>query len=180
MATKINVALSRKLGTANYGSICASCGIEFSIDTGLQPGEVEAIHRQVRNAYAACRDAIVQELARQQEGEPLKSASSDPLAADVPGQLGPAFPAPPANGNGRRDSQGNGHGASEKQMGYLRQLAKQVPGLGVRRLEALAKKMYGKPVAALTSFDASGLIDTLKAAKAGDVDIEQVLNGAPA
>ena len=58
---KLTCRLSRKVGTPNYGSLCASCAVEFTIDGGLQPRDQEGFQRQVRNAYAACRDAIVQE-----------------------------------------------------------------------------------------------------------------------
>jgi hypothetical protein len=48
----------------------------------------------------------------------------------------------------------------------------------VRRLEELAYKLFTKPLADLTSFDASSLIDTLKAIKEGRVTLDALTDGA--
>jgi hypothetical protein len=39
--------------------------------------------------------------------------------------------------------------------------------------------MFSKSAAEITSFEASSLIDTLKAIKAGEVNLDDALNGAP-
>ncbi len=57
-------------------------------------------------------------------------------------------------------------------------MARQIDGLGGRRLEALAQRICGKPLANLSSFNASSLIDTIKAIKAGKLDVEAALQGA--
>jgi len=171
MAMKITAGVGRKLGLPEYSSVSASCHVEFEADQNLL-NDPSAFHQRVKAAFTTCRDAVAEELARQQPG----ARGSD---TNEPAANGPSSPPPTSatgNGDGHRNG-GNGHGASEKQITYLRQLAGQVKGLGVRRLEELAQRMFSKPVAALTSLDASGLIDALKNIKSGQIDLDAVLGG---
>lgn len=158
MPLKLHVSVNKKIGLPEYSSAGAACGIELELDQSLLAADPNGLQGRVRQAYAACAQAVNEELQRQ-KSEPSHSTATAPESFK---------PAP----------QTNGHGASEKQLSYARQLAGQIDGLGVRRLEALAQKMFGKPIAGLTSLDASGLIDTLKEIKAGKIDLATALNGA--
>jgi len=180
---KITAGVGRKLGLPEYSSLSASCHVEFEADAGLLQGDLEGFQQRVRRAYAACAQAVREELARQQAdgaahaslGHGGSGPASQPSAG--PGGNGTRVNRNGTNGNGHRNS-ANGYGASEKQIGYARQLAKQIEGLGIRRLETLSQKMFNKPLTALTSMDCSTLIDTLKSIKAGQIDLAQVLEGS--
>jgi len=184
MPLKLNVGLSKKLGLPEYGSLGASCHVELELEAGLLQQDLEAFQRHVRRAYLACSQAITEELARQQTGGGAQTAAVPDPTTPPQTTSSPAIASsstPPAayrtNGNG---ANGNGHQASPKQLEYIGQLARQVKGLGVRRVESLTANMFHKPLVALTSLEASSLIDTLKSAKAGDVNLDDILNGATA
>ena len=176
MPMTLSIGLSRKLGLPDYGSLGASCNVSVELDATLLRDDLDGFHAQVRKAYAACRQAVQDELSRHQAVEPSQEPTRPPSASA--GRTGPQNGN--GNGNGRPTaSNGNGaHNASSKQLDYINQLARQIRGLGIRRVESLAQRMFGKPLAGLSSLDASGLIDTLKAAKAGDVDLNGVLEDA--
>ena len=174
MPLRINLGVSEKRGLPEYGSIGASCGVEFEAEASLLQTDPEAFHRHVRNAYSACRQAVQDELARHRQVQ--ESPASQPQAATQP-TPGPV--SQPANSDGNQNSGcGNGHSVSEKQLIYIQRLARQIEGLGVGRLDTIAQKMFDKPTAALSSMDASGMIDTLKAIKAGEIGLDGVLSGA--
>lgn len=160
MPMTLNVGVTKKIGQPDYGSLGASCSVQVELDGSLLETNPDGLQARVRQAYAACHQAVNDELARHQNGQSVEPKSNGDQTAIK--------------------QQSNGHQATEKQLGYVRQLAGQIVGLGVRKLDTLAVKMYGQPVTELGTMDASGLIDTLKAIKDGRIDLEAALNGAPA
>ena len=169
MPLKLSLGLSKKIGQPDYGSLGASCHVEVELDAALLDNDLERWHQHVRKAYVACAQAVNDELARlQQTGQANGHRSVSNGAADSQNH---------ANGNGHRNG---GQRASAKQLDYARQLAAQIRGVGVRRLETLAQRMFEKPLTDLASLDASGLIDVLKEIKAGRIDLDAALNGAAA
>jgi hypothetical protein len=171
MPLKLSLGLSKKIGQPDYGSLGASCHVEVELDGTLLDNDQERWHQHVRKAYVACAQAVNDELARlQQAGQTNGHRSARNGAAEPENHAS-------GNGNGHRSG---AQRASTKQLDYARQLAAQIRGVGVRRLETLAKRMFEKPLADLASLDASGLIDVLKEIKAGRIDLDAALNGAAA
>ena len=137
----------KKRGTANYGSVCALCNVSFEAGHDLLDNDLAGFHAKVKNAYVACAQAVKDELAREQGAENAASgngyaaANGNGLAASnghsngCTNSYGNAVP-PSQSGNSSRNGQA-GNTASEKQIGYAKQLAKGIPGLGIRRLETL-------------------------------------------
>lgn len=61
---KINVGLSQKRGLPNYGSAGASCHVEVELDGAMLAHDPARFQQRVREAFAACRQAVDEELAR--------------------------------------------------------------------------------------------------------------------
>ena len=167
---KAVVGLCKKVGLPDYGSLGATCHVEFDLDKALIQDDLESFHQQVRDAFSACSQAVHYELVRQRVSSALEN---------------PALPKPANNGNGAPHRNGHQHvtptaaRASDKQLIYLRQLARLVPAVGLRRLDEVAQNVCGKTTVVLSTAEASRLIDSLKAVKAGELDLQEILPGAP-
>ena len=157
MPLKINVGLSKKIGQPDYGSLGATCHVEFEADhSALQ--DLETFQQRVTNAFIACRQAVQDELYRQQQGQ----SAAEPSA-------------PPANGNGRGHS-GNGH----RDHGRRTTTPRKATASQVRAMESIADRLqldltrwletrYGlRAPSELSIVQASESIDALKANTAGE------------
>lgn len=174
MPLTVNVGYSQKLGRPDFGSVGASCHIECELDGRLVFDDPDQFHSKVRELYAACTQAVHDQFSEHESGS--QETSSVPRNGTRKSSKG-AESAKPSESKSTTNGSAH-HGASKRQLEYLNQLARQIEGMGVRRLESLAQQICGKPLVDLSSFDASSLIDTLKAIKAGKLDVEGALQGA--
>ena len=55
MPTTINVGLSKKIGMPDYGSLGASCNIQFEASHDLLEHDLEAFHAKVKSVFVAAR-----------------------------------------------------------------------------------------------------------------------------
>ena len=68
MAMKISVGLQKKVGQPNFGSLGASCHVEFEIDPSLVENNIDGFHNKVNGAFLACRQAVNAQLRQQGSG----------------------------------------------------------------------------------------------------------------
>ena len=163
MKTNITVRRSANLAVEDSGDIV--CCVQLESDQDVLLTDLDALCHQVRAAVCACQRAIC--------GESDRNAPEH-------GDSHLAVPSSTPIGNLRSSAdQQKGARASDKQLVYLRQLARLVPAVGLRRLDELAQNVCGKTTVVLSTAEASRLIDSLKAVKAGELDLQEILPGAP-
>jgi hypothetical protein len=62
MAVKVSCGLQKKIGQPDYGSLGASCQVEFEIDISLIESNLDAFHQKIGNAFLACQSSVEQQL----------------------------------------------------------------------------------------------------------------------
>lgn len=147
MALKLSLGIQKKVGLPDYGSLGASCHVEFDLDGTLHDAQLERFHDQVRRAYAACAQAVNDELARQQAGSG----------------------APPAHGQ-HPSGNGNGRGSTARRAtaSQVRAICTIADRQGVELAELLRARHGVDQAQQLSISQASNLIDELKGATNGN------------
>jgi hypothetical protein len=96
MPLKVQVGLSKKIGQPAYGSLGASCHVEFEAASELLQHDVDGFHRQIESVFALCRQAVQDELYRARD-----DGSRRLLPVQEP-DTAPSDQPPSSNGNGER------------------------------------------------------------------------------
>ena len=150
MAVTLSVGLQKKVGLPDYGSFGASCHVEFEIDRCLIDQDLDGFHQKVADAFAACRQAVNDQLAPQ----PTQHS--------------------PTNGNGHAGNNSIRNGHAHTNGNGARQEVGSATQSQVRAIFAIARREQVDPATVvrerfnvqrpedLTIREASTLIDDLK------------------
>ena len=158
MAVTLSVGLQKKVGLPDYGSFGASCHVEFEIDRCLIDQDLDGFHQKVADAFAACRQAVNDQLASQPE---ISSPNGNGHAGNNASRNGH----PHTNGNGR----GNG---ARQEVGKATQSQVRAIFAIARRNRVdpknLVRERFGlERLEDLSIREASSLIDDLKRSLVG-------------
>jgi hypothetical protein len=170
MATKISLGINRKVGQPNFGSLGASCHVEFELDGPLDENNSARFQTAVARAYAACRAAVEQELASR--SPPVNDSTGISIANSAPksrvdnvASSAPAVRPEPSGGSLNCPSPQPPKLVTPNQLKAIRAIALRFE-LDLPTI--LAERCEVNSLDSLTCSAASQLIDYLKALTARD------------
>jgi hypothetical protein len=99
MAVQVSVGLQKKVGLPEFGSLGASCHIEFEIDRSLLDHDLDGFHEKVSDAFIACKQAVNDQLALANENA-VKTVVQDEVKSARDVQPSANKPNGYAGGNG--------------------------------------------------------------------------------
>jgi hypothetical protein len=156
MAVTLSVGLQKKVGLPDYGSLGASCHVEFEIDRCLIDHDLDSFHQKVAGAFAACRQAVNDQLA--QQAAPQSKTNGVDYSGGTPGRNGHSH----TNGNGARQPIGR---ATQSQVRAIFAIARRQQ---VDPATLVRERFNVERLENLTIREASTLIDDLKR---GEVEV---------
>lgn len=145
----LNVGLSKKVGLPHYGSLGVSCNIQVELDSALLQCDLDGFHEKLKRAYAACHQAVNEELHRQQSSALAESGSAAPAKGLHCS----------ATGNGRPSGQPGVRRATASQVRAIQAIAQRID----LDLGPWLHSRFGQAAAAeLSLAEASSAIDQLQ------------------
>ena len=86
MPLKLNVAISRKIGQANYGSRGATVGLEMEVDSGLVD-EPRHFHERIDRLFQLAAESVDRELGNRGAPQPYNNGKPPEPRAATPAQI---------------------------------------------------------------------------------------------